>query len=180
MYYSYVKKAQLKQTEDIRQESLTKYLNKTKRVSHTRSFYWLLRFTDALYRFTDLQLGREGDSRTGMAVLQVLLKYPDGMPQKDIAEQTGRSKQAIVVAIDSLAERGHVIRYADKKDRRMNSIKITQKGINHLAEVFPRTVQISKEALSSLSDEEIGQLLSIAKKLTNDLWDRINIITAKS
>lgn len=122
----------------------------------------------------------KGDSRTGLAVLQILLKYPDGIPQQGIAKQTGRTKQLIVMAIDKLEKKGYVLRSSNSNDRRVNIIRITQEGIDHLNEVFPHTIAMCDEALSSLSDAEIEQFLPLAIKLTKNLWHKIEGPSSKN
>ncbi len=156
-----------------RHHSVTQYIDKVNRFPRVRSFFWLLRCSDVLNKYASLEVGSKGDSRTELAVLQIVLKHPEGIPQKDIAKQTGRTKQAIVVAIDSLERKGHVTRCSDDSDRRINSIKITPKGLDNLIEVFPHTVKMCNEALSSLSDSDLNELLTLIIKLTKNLWEKI-------
>ena len=66
------------------------------------------------------------------------------------------------------------MRCAEDNDRRINSIRITNKGFDHLSEVFPHTVAMCEKALSSLNDEETVQLLSLVKKLTKDIQQKID------
>jgi DNA-binding MarR family transcriptional regulator len=120
-----------------------------------------------------MEVGEKGDNRTVIAVLQLLLEYPKGVSQQAIAKHTGRTKQAITVAIDKLEKKGHVIRASDNNDRRVNVIRLTLNGVDHLREVFPHTVTMSNEALASLNDTEVDQLLSIVKKLTKNMWQKI-------
>ena len=57
--------------------------------------------------------------RTGLAMLQILLRYPDGISQQAIAKQMGRTKQTIVVAIDKLEQRNYLQRRSNSSDRRI-------------------------------------------------------------
>jgi DNA-binding MarR family transcriptional regulator len=158
---------------NTRHQTVAQYVEKVRRYPRIRSFFWLLRCSDALDKYASMEVGENGDNRTGLAVLQILLDYPEGIPQQAIANQTGRTKQTIVVAIDKLAREGHVIRCPDDRDRRINNIKITQKGLDHLGEVFPHTVKMCNEALSSLSDSEVDELISLIIKLTKNLWEKV-------
>jgi DNA-binding MarR family transcriptional regulator len=170
-----------KPADDIKtRQALTEYVDKVKKVPRIRSFFWLLRCSDALNKFAEMEVGQKGDNRIGLAVLQILLKNPDGISQQAIAKQTGRTKQAIVVAIDNLEKKGRVIRSSNSNDRRVNTIRITKQGVDHLSEVFPHTAVMCDTALSSLSDEEITQLLTIIKKLTKDLWQKIGDQSAEN
>jgi DNA-binding MarR family transcriptional regulator len=150
-------------------QAVAQYVDNARRFPRIRLFFWLLRCNDAVDKFANAEVSKKGDNRTGLTVLQILLEHPDGISQQSIAEQTGRTKQAIVVAIDKLVKKGHVIRCSDDNDRRINSIRITKEGLDHLAEVFPHTINMCNNALSSLSDSEIDELLPLVVKLTNSL-----------
>ena len=154
-------------------EATANYVDNARRLPRVRSFFWLLRCADTLNKFAGLEVGTKGDSRTGLAVLQILIQHPEGISQQGIAEQTGRTKQLIVLAIDKLEEKGYVLRDSLRSDRRVNSIRITNEGIAHLNEVFPHTAAMCDKALSSLSDAEIQQLLPLAIKLTKSIWKKL-------
>ena len=154
-------------------QTVAQYVDKVNRFPRMRFFFWLIRCSDALDKYERMEVGKEGDNRTGLAVLQILLKHPDGIPQGDIAKQTHRTKQAIVVAIDILARKGYVIRCSDNNDRRINSIIITPEGLDHLSKIFPYTIKMCNTALFFLSDSEIDELLPIIIKLTKNLWKKI-------
>jgi DNA-binding MarR family transcriptional regulator len=150
-------------------QEVAQYVDNARRFPRIRLFFWLLRCTDAIDKFANTEVAKKGDNRTGLSVLQILLEHPDGISQQEIAKQTGRTKQAIVVAIDNLAKKGHVIRCSDDNDRRVNSIRITKEGLDHLAGVFPHTIKMCNDALSALSDSEIEELQPLIVKLTNSL-----------
>lgn len=160
--------------EEIKvREQLAQYIEKVRKYPRVRSLFWLLRCADAVDKYAGMEVGLHGDSRIGIAVLQILLKHPGGVSQQTIATQTGRTKQTINVAIDNLEKKGYVTRLSDHVDRRTNSVRITKKGIDHLSEVFPHTVEWCGVALSSLNDTEIEQFLSIVIKVTKKVWDEI-------
>ncbi len=159
--------------ENNTSQELAEYVEKVRKVPRIRSFFWLLRCADALNKLADMEVGMKGDNRTGLAVLQMLLQYPGGISQQSLAKKTGRTKQAVAVAIDSLEKKDYVVRCSKQNDRRVNSIQITSKGVEHLSEVFPHTVDMCNKALSSLSEEETNQLLTLVKKLTKDMWQKI-------
>ncbi len=153
-------------------QAVDQYVNNVKQFPRVRSFFWLLRCADVLNKYATMEVGTKGVTRTGLAVLQILIRYPEGVPQQTIAKETGLTKQAIVVAIDNLVKKGHVIRCTDIRDRRANSIRITQEGLDFLGEVFPHTLNMCHEALASLSDAEIDQLLPLIIKLTTTMWQK--------
>jgi DNA-binding MarR family transcriptional regulator len=161
-------------------EATAEYIENARQLPRVRSFFWLLRCADALNRHASLEVGRKGDSRTELAVLQILIQHPEGISQQNIAKQTGRTKQLIVLAIDHLEEKGYVLRDTLSSDRRVNYIRITDAGIAHLNEVFPHTVVMCDKALASLSDAEIEKLLPLTIKLTKGLWEKLRIMSLRN
>ena len=159
----------------IRNRLTTQYHNRNKKYPRVRSFFWLLSCVDALDKYADREVGKIGNNRTGLVVLQILLKYLDGISQQGIAEQIGRTKQAVVASIDKLEQQGLVVRCSHDHDRRVNSIRITQAGINFLNDVFPDTLTMCEEAFCCFSDEEIEQLLQLTVKLTKNLWEKMDV-----
>lgn len=120
-----------------------------------------------------MEVRKKSDNRTELAVLQILLKYPDGISQQAIAKRTGRTKQAILMAIDKLEQKRFLQRRLNNIDRRTNSIFITQEGIDHLNEVFPHTLAMCNSVLLSFCAEEIDQFITLTIKLTKRLWQQI-------
>jgi DNA-binding MarR family transcriptional regulator len=171
-----------KETDNSNNPSFSKtakYIDNMKQLPSINSFFWLLRCTDALNKYTDMELGTKGSTRTNLAVLLVLLQNPEGISQQKIASQTGRTKQLIVQAIDKLQKKGYVIRNQSSSDRRINHISITKAGIRHLNEVFPHIEDICDTVFSFLRDEEIQQLLPLIKNLANGLWNKIKSTSAE-
>jgi DNA-binding MarR family transcriptional regulator len=168
-----MKRIESEQDIKVRQE-LAIYIEKVRKYPRVRSLFWLLRCADGVDKYAGMEVGQHGDSRIGIAVLQILLKNPDGVSQQTIARQTGRTKQTINVAIDNLEKKGYVTRFLDHNDRRTNSVRITKEGIDHLSEVFPHTVEWCDVALSTLDDSEIEQLLSIVIKVSKKVWQEID------
>jgi DNA-binding MarR family transcriptional regulator len=162
-----------KETE-INQKTLEQYVDKTRKFPRMRSIFWLLRCTDAFSKFASYEIKKTGDthSRIRIAIMEFILKHPNGVSQQAIADYTGRTKQAITVAIDVLEKRGHVKRFTSNNNRRVYSVRITQAGIEHLYAVLPHTVEMCNEALSPLSDTEVDQLLSLVMKVTKNIWKK--------
>ena len=158
---------------DSRHLATVKYIDNTGRYPRVRLFFRLLTFADTLNKYAGMEVRKKGDNRTGLAVLQILLKYPDGISQQEIARQTGRTKQAIVMAINKLEQKKYLQRHSNSHDKRMNSVIITQEGIDHLNEVFPHTLAMCDNVLSAFSAEEIDQLIALNRKLTKRLWEQI-------
>jgi DNA-binding MarR family transcriptional regulator len=155
-------------------EETSLYLDNIRRLPQVRAFFWILRCADAFDKYTQLQHGRKGyGHRTMIAVLQFLLAHPEGTSQQSIAKNAGRTKQLVVLAIDKLEKAGYAVRKSHVSDRRVNTICITDAGVEYLKAVAPQNTEICNQALSPLSDAEIEQLLPIMIKLTKGMSGKL-------
>jgi DNA-binding MarR family transcriptional regulator len=157
-----------------RQEMLLDYVKKSTRHHRVWLSFWILHCADILNRYNSSNGRKKYGNRTMMAMLEILTQHPNGISQQSLARQTGRTRQMIVITIDDLEKKGYVKRRSDAKDRRINSIIITEKGINLLNEEFAHTVRNCNQALAALSIEEIKQLLPLIMKLGRSLRQRID------
>ena len=88
-------------------------------------------------------------------ILLHLLTQGDLVRQDDIVESLDISKPAVSRALDSLAEKGYVVREKDLSDRRASVVLLTDKA----RQIGPRVEQIYEEVFSiaaeGVSDEEL-------------------------
>jgi len=93
-------------------------------------------------------------TREQWSILAVLWKN-DGCSQQVLAEATYRDKPSITRLIDNLEKEGYVERKADKNDRRLNLIFLTQKGRDMeipMMKIVNETIDI---ATTNLTEEQI-------------------------
>ena len=93
-------------------------------------------------------------TREQWSILAVLWKN-DGCSQQVLAEATYRDKPSITRLIDNLEKEGYVERKADKNDRRLNLIFLTQKGRDieiPMMKIVNETIDI---ATTNLTEEQI-------------------------
>jgi DNA-binding MarR family transcriptional regulator len=169
-----MKELKTPEENELNLKILNQYIDSTRKYPRMRSIFWMLRCTDAFSKYASYEIKKTGDthSRIRIAIMEFLLKYPNGVSQQAIAKYTGRTKQAITVAIDVLEKKGHVKRFSSNNNRRVYSVRITQAGIEHLYAVLPHTLEMCNEALSSLTDAEVDQLLSLVIRVTKNLWQK--------
>src|SRR5690606_31488422 len=89
-------------------------------------------------------------TRGQWSILAVLWKN-DGCSQQALAEATYRDKPSITRLIDNLEKEGYAERKADKNDRRLNLIFLTQKGRNienPMMNVVNETIDIATKNLT--------------------------------
>ena len=69
------------------------------------------------------------------------------------------------VALDRLARRGLVRRYADQTDRRNRVIRLTAAGRKLIEKAFREHASVMEDIGKSLSTEERGVLIELLKRL---------------
>lgn len=99
------------------------------------------------------------------SVLEVLYHKGD-LRVSEIIDKVLSTGGNMTVVIDNLIKEDLVSRYFDPKDRRVNLISITEKGINLISEIFPKHLENINEIFKVLTVEEKENLISLLKKLS--------------
>lgn len=89
----------------------------------------------------------------------------DGLPQKQIAENTFKDQPTTGRIIDRLAEKGLVRREANPDDRRGFNIYLTSDGMQLRNQVLPIAIEMNENAGSQLLPEERETLLFLLSKV---------------
>lgn len=89
--------------------------------------------------------------------------------QKTLAETTGVSAASIATSIKRMCKAGFVERTVDEADRRINRIRITQKGKEAFLAGREECNKVDARMFSGISDEEIKKFSEILIKITENL-----------
>lgn len=104
-------------------------------------------------------------------ILEYLSKHGD-CSQKEIADSLGVSPASIATSLKRMSKESFIERTPDENDRRINRLKITEKGENIRLEGRKRCDKVDKIMFSDFTDDEISafsEMLSrIAKNLSED------------
>lgn len=76
---------------------------------------------------------------------------------KDLAENLKVSYPTVTGLIDRLEKNRHVVRIKNNLDRRVVNVKLSDKGLKMAKKINMRRFEYLKEALKTLSDEELRQ-----------------------
>lgn len=87
------------------------------------------------------------------------------LSQRQLADKILRSSGNLTMVIDNLERDGLVGRERDKKDRRVMTVSLTEKGQALIASLMPRHVQNVLGVFAALTPEELTQLAALSKKL---------------
>lgn len=100
----------------------------------------------------------------------------EGVSQIDIGENLFVSAANITKLIDALEKKEWVKRAASLKDRRVNLIKITEKGSALLDEVWIKHVEAVNSFLEDFSPEDLGQFDDFLKRFKKELENRADSV----
>jgi len=93
----------------------------------------------------------------------------DGLNQQDLCNKTFRDKPSITRLIDNLEKQKLVKRVSDKKDKRVNSVCLTD-AAKQLQEITINIAnQTMDEALVNVSKEEIETVKNVLQKVYDNL-----------
>lgn len=131
------------------------------------AFINFMRASDSVMARLDSQIEMGGLTHGQFAVLEALL-HRGPLNQCDLAHKLLRSGGNVTVVIDNLEKRGWVRRERQKNDRRMVVVRLTPKGRNLIARVFPHHAKAVAAEMSRLSPEEQQSLRALCRKLGRD------------
>lgn len=89
-----------------------------------------------------------------------ILKYApvDSLTTTELAEELFVSKANITGIVTRLLNAGYMTKVVDEKDTRSKKISLTEAGNALISGISPRYLQMAKDALSSLTTEELEKL----------------------
>lgn len=108
------------------------------------------------------------------ATLEIISKDNE-VSQTKIASILGKNKTTICRSLNSLEKKGLIIRDCQIKDKRVNIIKLTQKGKDVLQASQTCVSEFRKRINSNLEEKEINKLFELLNKVSNtikeDFWE---------
>nr|WP_245363133.1 MarR family transcriptional regulator [Cohnella thailandensis] len=109
------------------------------------------------------------DIENDLSISQVqaldILLAEGSKPSSYLSNILGVTSGGMTVISDKLVKQKLVERVSDPSDRRVVKLEITEEGKRLLASIQEKRVELMEKMFSSLSDEEVQQLLSIYRKL---------------
>ena len=101
--------------------------------------------------------------------IEVLGQYGK-MNMKNLAQKLGVTTGTTTVTVDRLEKKDYARRESSKEDRRVNLIVLTDKGMQAFEEHHQYHLQLTEQMLSTLSEDEIEQLLNTLKKINAEVF----------
>lgn len=92
-----------------------------------------------------------------------------GCSQVELSEALGVSTASVATSIKRLCKAGFVERREDEKDRRINRISVTESGKKTFLKGHAECEKVDKMMFDGFTDEEVETLLSMLRRMTNNL-----------
>lgn len=101
-------------------------------------------------------------------ILEYLSKHGD-CSQKELADSLGVSPASIATSLKRMSKENFIERTPDENDRRINRLRITQKGDNARLEGRKNCDKVDKIMFSGFSDEEIAVFSDMLTRISDNL-----------
>ena len=129
-----------------------------------------LKFSASLGEEITGYLGRHGISGGRMSIMMQLVKEPEGaLTPGALADLCGVTPATISGLVDGLIREGHVERTVDPQDRRVQPVRLTKSGREHMEALLPGYFRRIRKLFGVLNEEERESFLTILKKLESNL-----------
>ena len=131
---------------------------------------WLLlrRVGDTLVRCQDLVFSKYGLTTEQWGLLTAL-KARGPLRPSDLADILERTPNSMSMLIDRMVKAGFVRRTRDRKDRRVVTVSMTEKGKTAVEPAIPAGWEFIHEVLSTLSDDEQRDLADMLERVKCEL-----------
>src|SRR3954447_18283354 len=87
------------------------------------------------------------------------------METRALARSMGVARPTVTGVVDTLARRGHVVRQADERDRRLCRIALTPAGRRLIESLFPEFNAGEQALTAGLSDDECATLARLLRRV---------------
>jgi DNA-binding MarR family transcriptional regulator len=148
--------------------------------SAAEAFLHLLRTSDDAFGVTERNLNDHNISQGRFCVLMLLWRSlhpraakllgadpcaPGPRTPAELAEAAGVTRATMTGLVDTLERDGYVTREPDPVDRRMMSVRLTNKGERFLREFLPGHFRATAAVMSTLSESERKALVRLLAKV---------------
>lgn len=98
-----------------------------------------------------------------------LLWNQGSMTQQELADQMQKDKNSVTKLVDAIEKKGFVVREQNLKDRRANTLVLTEKALQLRDGAKRKGISILDNILEGISEEELRSFLSTLHKLNSNM-----------
>lgn len=110
-------------------------------------------------------------SSTGWALVY-LQRLGEDVRQAELARAIGVTEASLVRTLHALEDAGLVIRVADLQDRRVNRLRLTERGVSHASRIDAQLAALRSTLLEDVSDADLEATLRLLDQLAAKLAKR--------
>lgn len=110
---------------------------------------------------------------SGQYIFLLTIARKEGISQKALSEKLLIDKTTTAKAIKKLEAEGYVRRETDPTDKRYSLLYLTESGRSVLPKVQEALHGISRKSRTGMDDEEYELLLSLLKKMLNNVNEQV-------
>jgi len=129
----------------------------------------MIRFSRLHHRCIEKEFEDTGLHRSQRRMLMHLSRFETMPSQRRIADDFDISPACVARTLKALASEGYITRADDEDDLRRNTVSITQKGLDTVAETHQTFESIDLAAFEGFNPEEIDQLISLLGRVRDNL-----------
>lgn len=123
-----------------------------------------------LKQFIAAKLRQEEIPLTPEQFLLIDLLWNHGsMSQQQLADMMQKDKNSVTQLADAVERKEFIIRQQNSKDRRSNTLVLTEKALKLRDEAKKKGISILDEMLDGISESELRSLLSTLHKLNENM-----------
>lgn len=100
-----------------------------------------------------------------VGLLHAISENKEEVVQQDMAEIMNKDKSAILRLIDSLENKGLVIRTSDPQDRRKNVLNVTEQGKAILSKTLEIGTELNERLTKEISQSDLDTFYSVVEKI---------------
>lgn len=109
-------------------------------------------------------------NHTQIQIMFYLLKHKDeNICQKDLERETHLKKASITGTLDSLQDKGIIIRKQSEDDKRKNFIMLSQKALNARDKIQTKMLNIEERIKVGVTQEELDTFYRVMDKVKDNL-----------
>jgi DNA-binding MarR family transcriptional regulator len=131
----------------------------------------LIRAENVVVTTLNQNFKQHGITPAGFNVLMILDGSDRPLCPNELGERRLVTRGTVTGVLDSLEERGLVVRTPHPDDRRMLLIELTAKGRRLLEDLLPDHRASERRLLGSLSEREVATLATLLAKVGADSFD---------
>ena len=109
-------------------------------------------------------------NHTQMQIILYLIRHEgEDVCQKDLEIETHLKKASITGTLDSMEDKGIILRKQSEEDKRKNLIYLSEKTLNEKERIKKRINEIEEKINNNISEEELNQFYSVIDKMKANL-----------